>query len=92
MATHQEKYLETLFAEVSARVIDKLREHGEYSSIHEAWAIIKEELDELWDEVRRKKPLRDPFQIRHECIDIAAAALKTAFTFGAEGPCDGGDS
>ena len=43
-----------------------------YNSGHEAWAVCKEELDELWDEIKGKGPAE---RIRKEAIDLAAAAL-----------------
>lgn len=67
---------------VSVLAEQKVREHGEFNSIHEAAAVIKEEYDELWDIVRQKRADRSPAQVRHECVDLAAAAVKCALTFG----------
>ena len=50
--------------------------HGMFNSAHEGWAVIWEELDELWDEVRKKRSNRDPKAMRGECIQIAAMTLK----------------
>lgn len=47
--------------------------HGPFSSTHEGYAIIKEELDELWDGVKRNDP---PVRLREEAIQIAAMAIR----------------
>lgn len=48
-----------------------------FNSAHEGWAIVKEELDELWLEVRsnQKTPGRDE-RMAKEAIQIAAMALR----------------
>jgi hypothetical protein len=53
-------------------------------SLHEAYAVILEELDELWDQVRMKDHERDPVAIRKELIQIAAMAWRTAKDLGYE--------
>lgn len=53
--------------------------HGHYNSYHEGYAVILEEVDELWDEVKRQAHVRSDQQIYNESYDIAIAALKMAF-------------
>lgn len=51
------------------------RKHGKgYASWHEAWAVLREEVDELWDEVKLRE--QSISRIRLEAIDIAACALR----------------
>jgi hypothetical protein len=45
-------------------------------SNHEAYAVIKEELDELWDEIKKSKDVRGNNQIRHELIQIGAMVVR----------------
>lgn len=71
-----------LIQDVRTEMDRAVAENGEFHSIHEGWAVIKEEHDELWDIVKQKRHKRDPKEIRQECIQIAASALKTALTFG----------
>lgn len=52
--------------------------HGPMASAHEGWSVILEELDELWEEVRKKRSARDPKQMRKEAIETAAMALRFA--------------
>lgn len=44
------------------------------NSPHEGYAIIKEELEELWDEIRRREP--DVTKLRKEATQVAAMALR----------------
>jgi hypothetical protein len=52
--------------------------HGDFNSAHEGWAVILEEVDELWDEVRKKRANRDLANMRVECVQIAAASMRFA--------------
>lgn len=47
-------------------------------SPHEGWAIMQEEMDELWDHVRKKDAVHDRSAMREEAIQIAAMALRFA--------------
>lgn len=45
-----------------------------FSSAHEGFAILKEEVDELWEEVRSKS--RTTASMRAEAVQVAAMALR----------------
>jgi GH15 family glucan-1,4-alpha-glucosidase len=45
-----------------------------FNSLHEGYAILLEEVNELWDEVRKKES--DPAHLRHEAVQVAAMALR----------------
>lgn len=49
-----------------------------YNSAHEGWAILAEEFDELWDEVKVNQKRRDLAKMRHEAIQVAAVAMRFA--------------
>lgn len=51
-------------------------------SLHEAYAIILEELDEFWDEVKKQSGARDPKAMRTELVQIAAMAARAAIDCG----------
>jgi hypothetical protein len=58
--------------------VERSAMHGEkFASLHEAWAVMLEELDEVWEIVRQKKRDRDPAEIRKELIQLAAMAIKS---------------
>ena len=46
------------------------------ASAHEGYAIILEELDELWEEIRKSPQKRNPTALRHEATQVAAMALR----------------
>lgn len=45
-------------------------------SEHEGYAIIKEELEEAWDEIKKNPKKRDKAAIRAEMIQVAAMAIR----------------
>jgi hypothetical protein len=55
---------------------------GTYHSLHEAYAVLLEEVDELKLECWRKDEERSPEMIEHEAIQIAAIAMRIAKQFG----------
>lgn len=46
----------------------------EFNSAHEGYAVIKEELDELWDEVKKK--CNSKKKMRKEALQIAAMGMR----------------
>lgn len=49
--------------------------HPKKASVHEAYAVILEELDEFWDLVRQKHPRKE--QMLEELVQIAAMCQAT---------------
>lgn len=47
-----------------------------FNSAHEGYAVILEELDELWEEVRKNQKVRSVERMRKEAIQVAAMALR----------------
>ena len=57
--------------------IERARVHSDkFANMHDAYAVILEELDEVWDITRQKKRDRDPVALRKELIQVAAMAVK----------------
>lgn len=50
--------------------------HAPYHSSHEAYAVILEELDEYWDEVKKKGENRNREAMCKELIQIATTAIR----------------
>lgn len=75
----ENKNLHLKYSKATFSVIDEiLRARKTYSSFHsshEGYAIIKEELDELWDEIKAKNELRDIEKMKQEAKQIAAMAI-----------------
>jgi hypothetical protein len=60
-----------------------IREHERAASLyhsfhsnHEGYAVLKEEMDELWDEIKNNKDTRGNDKIRNELIQIGAMAIR----------------
>jgi len=60
------------------------KKHKPLNSLHEAYAVLAEEVDELWDEVKKKRRHRDDDAIYSELVQIATAAWRTARDLGYE--------
>lgn len=50
--------------------------HAPLNSHHEAYAVILEELDEYWEQVRLKREDRDPAAMRKELIQTGAMCVR----------------
>lgn len=48
------------------------------NSAHEAFAVMAEEVDELWDHVKTNQKKRDLGAMREEAIQVAATAIRFA--------------
>ena len=53
-----------------------IEKFGDYRSYHEAYAVILEEVDELWDELKKKD--KDILAVYSEAIQVAATAYRLA--------------
>lgn len=59
----------------AARELDAARIlHAPMHSAHEGYAVLLEEVEELWEEVKKREP--DVAAMRHEAIQVAAMALR----------------
>lgn len=47
-----------------------------FNSQHEGYAVLLEELDELWDEIKLKDELRDPKNTLAEAVQVTAMGLR----------------
>ena len=62
---------------VSKQLDSAINKHNPMNSFHEGYAVILEELDELWDEVKLQKP--DFVNLRKEAFHVAAMGLRFVF-------------
>lgn len=51
--------------------------HGNFTSLHEAYAVLLEEVDEVWDIVKQKTEDRNIDNLKKELIQVAAICVKT---------------
>jgi hypothetical protein len=75
---HKIENEDQLWAMLKDRCRVAVEKYGPFKSYHEGYAVILEELDELWDEVKKRSNKRNHLLIREECVDIAVAAIKLA--------------
>ena len=50
--------------------------HGDFQSMHEGYAVLLEEVDELWDEIKKRGAMRDREQLMNESKQVAAMGVK----------------
>jgi hypothetical protein len=67
-----------IFEEVCDQMARDARRYGTFHSDHEAYAVALEELDEVWEQVKRREADRDRGFLRHELIQVAAVCLRWA--------------
>lgn len=67
-----------ILLEIKAECESAMQAYPAFHSYHEGYAVLLEEVDELWDQVKLKPKLQDKAKMRLECIQIAAMALRFA--------------
>jgi NTP pyrophosphatase (non-canonical NTP hydrolase) len=55
-----------------------MKDFPPFNTAHEAYAVLLEEVDELWDHVKSKQGSRNVAAMRKECIQVAAMAIRFA--------------
>jgi hypothetical protein len=70
--------MRTFAEELTERVISLRKQRRPTASYHEAYAIILEELQEFWEEVKLNPGIRSSTSSLHELLDIAAACWMVA--------------
>lgn len=76
MASTKTQEMTNVLCEFAAEV-ERAKVHGEkFASLHEAYAVILEELDEVWDITRQKRKNRNAADLRKEFVQIGAMAIK----------------
>lgn len=64
--------------EALAEALAGYRKWGACNSAHEAYAVLLEEVDELWTWVKVKQPNRSLPEMRKEAMQVAAMAIRFA--------------
>lgn len=68
----------SVLADVKEEVVEATMTWPPMNSAHEAFAILAEEVDELWDHVKTNQKKRDLEAMRKEAIQVAAMAVRFA--------------
>lgn len=70
----QDEIIDRLLVLVKNELESATEKFGSFNSAHEGYAVLKEEVDELWDAIKTKgTPLDDR---NMECIQVAAMAVR----------------
>jgi NTP pyrophosphatase (non-canonical NTP hydrolase) len=64
--------------ELEAELTRATAKYPPFNSAHEGYAVLAEEVDELWQHVKVKQGSRDVEAMRREAIQVAAMALRFA--------------
>jgi NTP pyrophosphatase (non-canonical NTP hydrolase) len=68
--------LQSILSQIEIEVAGAEAKWPPMNSAHEAYAVLFEEVDELWDEVKINQKDRDPVAMREEAIQVAAMAVR----------------
>jgi hypothetical protein len=68
--------MNTVLIKVLNELNHALSDFPAFNSAHEGYAILLEEIDELWEEVKKKPHLRDKAKMEAEAIQVAAMAMR----------------
>lgn len=71
-----EECIESALYDIGVELQKARRHHPPLNSDHEAYAVIKEELDEYWEEVRKVSNMRDREAMRAELVQTAAMCVR----------------
>lgn len=66
----------SILQDVHSELMQACGKHVSMNSAHEAYGIILEELDEFWEEVRKKPENRYPPKMKRELVQVAAMACR----------------
>jgi len=67
-----EQKIALILYQVRNELVKAMAKHGPMRSRHEGYAILKEEFDEFWDEIKRN----DGQKAREEVLQIGAMAVR----------------
>ncbi len=74
--------MNAFLGDVFDEMLSATDKYGGFNSAHEAYGVILEELDEFWDEVKKKRSKRDTKNMRRELVQTAAMCMKAAISLG----------
>ena len=66
-----------VMADVGVECKQSVEKHGRFNSLHEAAAVIREEHDELWEEIKARHPENE--YVYEEAKQLAAMAVRLMY-------------
>lgn len=70
--------VDIVVSRMRAELADAVAKWPAFNSAHEGYAVLLEEVDELWDHVKTNQKKRDLPEMRKEALQVAAMALRFA--------------
>jgi hypothetical protein len=71
--------------EIINKIVEELESANQnyplFNSYHEGYAVLLEEVDELWDEVKKNPSKQEKWRLKTEAIQVAAMAIKFLQSF-----------
>jgi hypothetical protein len=71
---NMEPIVDQILNEVKTELESAQKQHGAYPTYHHGYAVILEELNELWDEIKLKNP--DKAKLKKESLQVATTAVR----------------
>lgn len=70
------KDIELILKDITDEFLRATKMFSSFSNHFEGWAVLQEEVDELWEEIRKKREKRSYERLRNESIQVAAMTLR----------------
>jgi NTP pyrophosphatase (non-canonical NTP hydrolase) len=70
------KTLDRIFEKVESEIMASTTLHKPFNSSHEGYAVLLEELDEVWEEIKKSKHYILSNEAKQELIQVAAVAMR----------------
>jgi len=68
--------MDKILQQIANEVKSAQLKYHTFNSNHEGYAVLKEEVDELWDEIKLSKKNTMNERMKEECIQVAAMAVR----------------
>ena len=68
--------MKQIFKEIKTEIKSARTKYHSFHSLHEGYAVLLEEIDELWDCIKANKSIRADEKMKKECVQIAAMAIR----------------
>lgn len=73
-----DKAIDQIYREVDDELMSATERYPPFNTAHEGYAVLLEEMDELWEHVRVTQGCRLTNRMRREAVQVAAMAIRFA--------------
>ena len=68
--------IDKIIENVKQELLNATEKFGKFHNFHEGYAVLLEEVDELWDEIKNKNHSSQKSCVESEAIQVAAMAIR----------------